>query len=119
MSRNLKRLAFALVVALAIGVGLAVGVYLAGGATLSNSNSSPDRRERLDFYHATRWQELWISADSPGFVRLVRLAGDETLSTSPPFEMSGSGEVSWDERGVHVGSTASFDRRTGRWTMDE
>lgn len=118
MSRQRKRLALILVVLLSISSGIALGVYLAGGATLSTSDQSPDGQERLDFYHATRWQALWINADSPGFVRLVRVAGDETLGTSPPFEMSGSGEVTWDADGVHVGASANFDRRTGRWSTD-
>lgn len=119
MSHGLRRLVIALIAVLSLCCGIVLGAYFAGGATLSFSHLSPDGRERVDFYSATRWQALWISADMPGFVRLVRLAGDETLGTSPPFEMSGSGEVFWDDRGVHVGSTATFDKRTRRWTMDQ
>lgn len=105
---------------LVVAVGIAIGAYAAAGATLSFSRLSPDGRERLDFYHASRWQALRMgNADMPGFVRLVRLAGDETLGTSPSFELSGSGEVMWEGERVHVGSTATFDRRTHQWTMDE
>lgn len=118
MSRHARKLTLATLAALLLCCGILLGSYFASGATLSFSHPSPDGRERLDFYNATHWQALWINADMPGFVRLVRVAGDETLGTSPPFEMSGSGEVTWDADGVHVGASANFDRRTGRWSMD-
>ncbi|WP_419809896.1 hypothetical protein [Sphingomonas sp.] len=121
MSRRLKRLIVAIITVMSLSAGIAIGAYFAGGATLTHSEVSPDGSERLDYYNATRWQALRMTgrADAPGFVRLVQLAGEETLGTSPPFETSGSGEVTWDKERVSVGSTASFDRRTGRWTMDQ
>lgn len=120
MTRAMRALLFFLGATVCLSSGVAIGRYSSEGASLSFSEPSPDGRERLDFYHATHWQAFRTrNADMPGFVRLVRLAGDETLGTSPPFEMSGSGQVTWDGERVNVGSTATFDRRTRRWTMDQ
>jgi hypothetical protein len=107
-------------VLVALGVGIAVGAHGAGGVRLSYSSLSPDGRERLDVYHASRWRALLTpGADMPGFVRLVRLAGDETLGTSPTFELSGGGRVIWSREQVQLGSSASFDRTTGTWSVED
>lgn len=119
MSRTAHRLIGTLTVAAVFGAGISVGVYQEGGAATPFFQLSPDGKERVDLHHATRWQAHRMpNADSPGFIRLARLAGDEPLGTPAPSEMSGSGKVTWDETGVHVGSTATFDKRTGRWMMD-
>lgn len=102
---------------LLFAAGVALGIYSSGGSTLLFSVSSPDKAERLDFYSATRWQSLGHgNADMLGFVRLVRVAGNEELGTTEAFELSGSGPAFWDRGVVQVGTSAVFNRASGRWS---
>lgn len=82
------------------------------------SKVSPDGAERIDFYHPTRWQS-WFHTDEdmPASVTLTRLAGEETLGASGVFNLAGGAEVFWDKATVQIGSSAVFDRDTGKWTI--
>ena len=56
------------------------------------------------------------NADMLGFVRLVRVAGNEELGTSEAFELSGSDPAFWDRGVAQVGTSAVFNRASGRWS---
>lgn len=94
--------------------------YERGGSTLIATQRSPDGREQVQLYSATRWQAMWQpNADLLGFATLSRVADGRTVATSSAFEMSGEGEVFWTKDGVQVGSSAVFDRATGRWSVQQ
>lgn len=110
-----------------IGAGLAVlaaaialWVYAVGGAQRFSAVRSPDGREAVDFYSATRWQR-WQhpGADLLGSVALRRVSDDTELARSRAFELSGERLVLWDKTQVQVGSSAVYRRAEKRWTVIE
>lgn len=113
---RVRTLLLALAAALALGVAL--GAYAGGGEKLADIKPSPDGRERLEFYYPDRWRSFWNPhADYYVQARLVRVPSAEVLGTSAPFDMSGDGEVFWERDTVQIGTSAVFDRRTGKWTL--
>lgn len=99
------------------GLGVAAGVYLQGGSTLIAVDQSPDRRERVELYSATRWQTLREpEADLLGYAKLVD-AGGVTLGVSGAFELSGHSEIVWRADRVQVATSAIYDRASRRWTV--
>lgn len=92
-----------------------LGIYWSGGSTAILQQSSPDGRERVEFVTPTRGQALFLDYEMPARARLV--AGGKVLGTSAPFELSGQGEVFWEKDVVQVGTSAVFDRSTGKWDV--
>ena len=114
----MKRLGGAGLAVLAMVAGLYV--YGSGGAYRFDSARSPDGREAVDFYAATRLQR-WLhpGGDLIGYVGLRRLSDDATLATSESFELTGEHLVMWDRTQVQVGSSAVYDRAQRRWSVIE
>ena len=74
----------------------------------------------IEFYGANRWRSLLApGAEMLGHVRLTRIAGGETLGTSAAFDLQDNAEVFWERGTVQVGMAATFDRRTGRWSVED
>lgn len=104
-------------VAAGAGVGAWVTAWALGGSTLISVQMSPDRRERVELYAASRWQGLVSpEADLLGYARLTDAQG-RTEGESGAFELSGHSEVIWGPDVVQVSSSAVFDRVTRRWTV--
>lgn len=103
-----------------LGAALAVplAVYETGGASLINTAPSPDGQERVEFYTPTRWQALTAPRyDMPAWVRLVRIRNSAPLGDSALFDLSGEGQAIWSSNIVQIGSSASYNRTTRRWTI--
>lgn len=101
-------------------VSLPLGVHLGGGGRLLYTTPSPDGSERVEFHAPPRWR-AWLApaADLAATVRLVRVGDAEPLSEdSPVIELSGAGPALWTAGSVQVGTTAVFDRRSGRWRTE-
>ena len=115
-----RRLGLAVAILGSFGTGVATGGHLSGGERLMWTEASPDRRERIEFYGANRWRSLLApGAEMLGHVRLTRIAGGETLGTSAAFDLQDNAEVFWERGTVQVGMAATFDRRTGRWSVED
>lgn len=119
MTRPRRALVTALAFVAGAGAALPLGLHWGGGATLVSAETSPDGRERLELYRPTRWQRL-TGADSHDYAvaRLANAADGAELATSEPFYLDGAGRTRWASDRVDVGTAASFDRGTGRWSVD-
>ena len=112
-----RRLGFAAGVLIALLLAVAGYVYGTGGAERFGVQRSPDGKEAIEFYTATRWQKLsGPSGDLVGTVAL-RPGDNAPIARSAPFAMSGEGEVFWGAAQVQIGTSARFDRQTGRWEL--
>jgi hypothetical protein len=105
------------IVGLAIAVAAIVaGAYLAGGSVPQGSVLSPDRRHRVDFYTATRWQ--WLTRierlDEPGVAIVVRVSDHRASPSSDVLTLVDS-PVLWLPEGVMIGTQAKYVFATERW----
>ncbi len=94
-----------------------LGVYLSGGSTLYRRDPAPDGRGALELVTPARWQ-FWQTDDFdlPIVARYVEADGT-VVGPSAPFELSGEGIVSWSTDRVSIGSSATYDRRAQRWSV--
>lgn len=98
-------------------VAFLLGVWAGGGERLLYVAVSPDGRERVEVYTPTRLQR-WVEQrkDLPGVLRLVHVSDAGPVgSDSEVIELSGAGSAIWSETTVQLGTTAVFDRKSGRW----
>ena len=105
-------------VLLAIVAG--AGLYLTGGAKPVMSDVSPDGRERLELASPSRWE--WLtgpSADMAVTARIFDVASGSSSVRSPVFEASGEAETFWEADRVQIGSSAAYNRTTGKWTITQ
>ena len=108
----------------AIGGAVAAGVvlvpvtrYLRSGDEALYTVTSPDRRSKLEFRSASKWQVVTHeTADQLGYVRLHLPSGK--VVASHLFELSGSGPTLWtDNGGVQVGTSAIYEPKAERWSL--
>lgn len=80
---------------------------------------APDRRGVVELYTPARWQ-AWRTRDFelPVVARYVEPDGT-VIGSNSPIELSGNGQRYWDADGVSIGSTAVYDRRTRRWSVQD
>lgn len=103
-------------VALAVAAAL-LGGWAAGGSVLYRIDRAPDGLASIQLATPARWQ--WWQAhrfDMPAVARYVE-PGGVVVDTSAPFELSGAGKTYWTRDGVSIGSSAEYDRRTRRWSV--
>jgi hypothetical protein len=97
---------------------VAFALYGSGGSRLFETSRSPKGDEQIDFYSATRWQAMRNpNADLQGYVRLRRVADGAVLGTSDAFELSGESLVIWRADRIQIGTSAVYDRASGKWTL--
>ena len=112
-----KRIAGAIGMA---AVVIVAAVYLSGGSVPIARDSSPDGRWQLELDGPNRWQRLTgRGANMPATARLVEARTGQAGSRSPLFELSGTGEVFWEEGGVQIGSSATFDGADDTWAINQ
>lgn len=115
MSKAIGRRGWIVGMAIAVAA-IAACVYLAGGSVSQDSVLSPDRRYRVDFHTATRWQ--WLTHierfEEPGVAIVVRVA-DESASPSSDVLTLVDSPVTWLPEGVLVGTQAKYVFASRTW----
>ena len=110
-----------LVSAIAILVILVVVaiLYLVGGATLYARHPSPDGRGVVELVTPARWQAWQVRDDEiPVVARYIEPDGT-VIGPTTAFDLVGNAQLHWDRDGVSIGTAATYDRRSRRWSVED
>ncbi|MEG3088589.1 hypothetical protein [Sphingomonas sp. PB4P5] len=93
--------------------------YLSGGSTVYARHAAPDGQGVVELLTTARWRAWQVrDYEIPVVARFVEPDGT-VVGPTAPFELVGNAQLRWDHDGVSIGTAATYERHSRRWSVEE